>query len=50
MLKILIESRAFPKTEMDNLIDKLTDFAKKDDRASIKQMMTNEKQLWGTLP
>lgn len=46
MLKVLIESRAFPKVEMNSFIDKLTHLAKKEDRTSIKQMMANEKHLY----
>lgn len=46
ILKVLIESRAFPKTEMDSLINKLTHLAKKDDRPTINQMMANEKHLY----
>lgn len=46
VLKVLIESRAFPKSEMDSLIDKLTHLAKKSDQTIIKQMMANEKYLY----
>ncbi|WP_353047700.1 WYL domain-containing protein [Planococcus sp. ISL-109] len=46
MLKVLIESRAFPKVEMDNFIEKLTHLAKKEDRTSIKKKMANEKHLY----
>lgn len=46
VLKVLIESRAFPKSEMDSLIDKLTHLAKKGDQTIIKQMMANEKYLY----
>lgn len=46
ILKVLIESRAFPKGEMDSLIDKLTHLAKKGDQTLIKQMMANEKYLY----
>ncbi|OCX63325.1 WYL domain-containing protein [Lysinibacillus sp. AR18-8] len=46
ILKVLIESRAFPKGEMDSLIDKLTHLAKKGDQTIIKQMMANEKYLY----
>lgn len=46
ILKVLIESRAFSKREMDHLIDKLTCLAKKDDQTVIKQMIANEKHLY----
>lgn len=46
LLKVLIESRAFPKTEMHNLIDILTSLARKEDQTIIKQMMANEKHLY----
>lgn len=49
ILKVLIESRAFPKIEMDSLIDKLTHLAKKGDQIIIKQMMANEKYLYTEL-
>ncbi|TKI50962.1 WYL domain-containing protein [Lysinibacillus mangiferihumi] len=46
ILKVLIESRAFPKGEMDSLINKLTHLATKGDQTIIKQMMANEKYLY----
>ncbi len=46
LLKVLIESRAFPKTEMHILIDTLTSLARKEDRTIIKKMMSNEKHLY----
>ncbi|MEK4230208.1 helix-turn-helix transcriptional regulator [Solibacillus sp. FSL H8-0538] len=46
VLKVLIESRAFPKHEMDSIIKKLTHLAYKEDRTVIKQMMSNERQLY----
>lgn len=46
MLKVLIESRAFSKLEMNRLIDKLTHLAKKEHRVAIQQMMANEKHLY----
>lgn len=46
LLKVLIESRAFPKQEMHNLIDALTALARKEDRAIIQKMMANEKVLY----
>lgn len=46
ILKVLIESRAFPKGEMDSLIDKLTHLAKKGDQTVIRKMMANEKHLY----
>lgn len=45
-LKVLIESRAFPKKEMNGIIDKLTSLAKKEDQYIIKKMMENEKNLY----
>lgn len=46
VLKVLIESRAFPKYEMDSIIEKMMHQAHKDDRPIIKQMMANEKHLY----
>lgn len=46
LLKLLIESRAFPKNEMYSLIDTLTSLARKEDQCAIKQMMANEKHLY----
>lgn len=46
LLKVLIEPRAFPKTEMHSLIDSLTSLARKEDQPIIKQMMANEKHLY----
>lgn len=46
LLKVLIESRAFPKPEMYHLIDALTSLARKEDQESIQQMMANEKHLY----
>lgn len=46
VLKVLIESRAFPKHEMDSIIEKLTYLARKEDQPIIKSMMANEKLLY----
>lgn len=46
VLKVLIDSRAFRKTEMHDLIDKLTALTKKEDAAIIQKMMLNEKHLY----
>lgn len=46
VLKVLIESRAFPKHEMDSIIEKLMGLAQKEQRATIKDMMLNEKHLY----
>ena len=46
ILKVLIESRAFPKTEMDSIIEKLTGLAHEKERKTIQQMMLNEKHLY----
>ena len=46
IVKILIESRAFPKADMDGLIDKLTDLAQPSNRDFIKQLILNEKHLY----
>lgn len=46
IVKILIESRAFPKVDMDQLIDKLTDLAQPANQDFIKKMMSNEKHLY----
>ncbi len=46
IVKILIESRAFPKADMNQLIDKLTDLAQPSNRDFIKQLMLNEKHLY----
>lgn len=46
IVKILIESRAFPKTEMDALIEKLTDLAQPANQDFIKKIMLNEKHLY----
>lgn len=46
ILKVLIESRAFPKHEMDFIIKKLTQLAQKEEQATIKKMMQNEKHLY----
>lgn len=43
ILKVLIESRAFPKQEMDKLLDKLINMIKKDNQTVIKQMIASEK-------
>lgn len=46
IVKILIESRAFPKTEMDGLIEKLTDLAQPANQDFIKKITLNEKHLY----
>ncbi|WP_393966000.1 hypothetical protein [Exiguobacterium sp. S22-S28] len=46
ILKVLIESTAFPKMEMSRLIDKLISLEKKEDRSLIQRMMSNEKNLY----
>ena len=46
IVKILIESRAFPKVDMDHLIDKLTDLAQPANQVFIKHLMLNEKHLY----
>ncbi|WP_097073427.1 helix-turn-helix transcriptional regulator [Ureibacillus xyleni] len=43
IVKILIESRAFPKPDMDELIDKLTNLAQPTKQPFIKKIMSNEK-------
>lgn len=49
VLKVIIESRAFPKTEMDSIVKKLLELAKKDDQPLIKNMMVNEKHFYAEL-
>ena len=46
IVKILIESRAFPKVDMNHLVDKLTDLAQPANQAFIKNLMLNEKHLY----
>jgi predicted DNA-binding transcriptional regulator YafY len=46
IVKVLIESRAFPKADMDQLINKLTDLAQPADQGFIKKLMLNEKHLY----
>lgn len=46
IVKILIESRAFPKEDMVCLIDKLTDLAQLSNRDFIKKLILNEKHLY----
>jgi predicted DNA-binding transcriptional regulator YafY len=46
IVKILIESRAFPKADMDGLINKLTDLAQPANQDFIKKLMLNEKYLY----
>ena len=46
VLKVLIESRALPKHEMDSIIENLTHLARKEEQSIIKQMMANEKHLY----
>ncbi|MEH6942055.1 helix-turn-helix transcriptional regulator [Bacillus sp. JJ722] len=46
LAKILIESRAFPKADMDRLIDKLTNLAHPANQDFIKKLMLNEKHLY----
>ncbi|MER1985194.1 MAG: WYL domain-containing protein [Solibacillus sp.] len=49
VLKVIIESRAFPKHEMDSIVEKLMELAKKDDQPLIKLMMVNEKHYYTEL-
>lgn len=44
--KVLIESRAFPKNDMNSLLDKLTKLAQLPDRKFIEQILLNEKHLY----
>lgn len=46
VLKVLIESRAFPYHEMHSVIEKLSHLARKEDQSAIRQMMANEKHLY----
>lgn len=46
ILKILLESRAFPKMEMDQMIDKITSLARLESQTIMKKLMANEKQLY----
>lgn len=46
IVKVLIESRAFPKADMERLVDKLTDLAQPVNREFIKKLMLNEKHLY----
>lgn len=46
ILKVLIESRAFPKHEMYQTIEKLQALAHKEERSFINQMIQNEKHLY----
>ena len=46
IVKVLIESRAFPKVDMDRLINKLTDLAQPANQDFIKKLMLNEKHLY----
>ena len=46
IVKILIESRAFPKVDMDRLINKLTNLAQPANQDFIKKLMLNEKHLY----
>lgn len=46
IVKILIESRAFPKSEMNDLIDKLTNLVHPVNKEVIKKIMSNEKHLY----
>ncbi|WP_100403606.1 helix-turn-helix transcriptional regulator [Bacillus sp. FJAT-42315] len=46
MVKVLIESRAFPKDDMEGLINKLTDLAQPANQEFIKKLMLNEKHLY----
>lgn len=46
IVKVLIESRAFPKVDMDRLINKLTDLAHPAGQNFIKKLMSNEKHLY----
>lgn len=49
VLKVIIESRAFPKHEMDSIVEKLMELAKKDDQPLIKLMMVNKKHYYAEL-
>ncbi|PHE67321.1 helix-turn-helix transcriptional regulator [Bacillus wiedmannii] len=49
ILKVLLESRAFPKNEMYQIIDSLTGLAQTESQGIIKKMTANEKILYGEL-
>ncbi|MEK4716729.1 WYL domain-containing protein [Priestia sp. FSL W8-0524] len=46
VVKILVESRAFPKNDMKQIINKLTDQALPQDRVFIEKLMLNEEHLY----
>lgn len=46
LVKVLLESRAFPKKEMVAIIDKLLQLAHKEQRPLIEQMIKNETYLY----
>ncbi|MFE6170485.1 helix-turn-helix transcriptional regulator [Viridibacillus arvi] len=46
IIKILIESRAFPKVEMERVLEKLTNISQPTDREIIKKVTLNEKHLY----
>lgn len=46
ILKILMESRAFPKWEMDSIAEKLTQLIESNNQKFVKQIMLNEKHLY----
>jgi predicted DNA-binding transcriptional regulator YafY len=49
IVKIFIVSRAFPKAEMNQLIDKLTNLAQPANQEFIKKLILNEKHLYPDL-
>lgn len=46
IMKVLIESRAFPKHEMDSILEKLIYHTRKEDQTITKQMLSNERHLY----
>lgn len=46
IMKILIESRAFPKSDMNGLLTKLTKLAQSDNQDFIEKLILNEKHLY----
>ncbi|WP_147054456.1 helix-turn-helix transcriptional regulator [Sporosarcina luteola] len=46
MTKILIESRAFPKEDMEQLLLKLIDLAPTEDKVLIRKLLLNEQHLY----
>lgn len=47
--KILLEARAIPKEEINQLLNKLVSFASEDNKALIESIIYNEKQLYVNL-